>query len=347
MKNYAIYSIFFFPPINIINNKEKLRELTYTLLISGILLIPFIFIGLFQGSGLFIEFTPLSTEGTRLLAPNQGFNLCVAILFALNFIAFKKQIFGKLTNIIILAMLIGVVGSLTRHLWLALFVAVILTFIFLPKKGKKSLMKVYAYQGLILLIIIIIYALFSFILTQEVKIFGLDYINDAIARLQSLYLYSSDQDSSVYYRILSWEKALSSLEESPLIGIGFGHKLSFDLLGWPMIIEVRELHNNFVGMILQMGVLGFLSFVVFNIYFLIKAFSLLKLASEKYYPYILGTISCYILFIFSANFGTYFDTNIFVIFYWLFIAIIFILENLKDIKKEASNVKESSKHSSA
>jgi O-antigen ligase len=219
-------------------------------------------------------------------------------------------------------------------LWLALFIGVVLTFIFLPKKSKKNLLEIFAYQGIFLLIIVIIYALFSFIFTQEVKIFGLDYAKDALVRLQSLYLYSTDQDSSVYYRILSWEKALSLFVDSPVVGIGFGQKLSFDLLGWPMIIEVRELHNNFVGMILQMGILGFLSFIVFNIYFLIKAFSLLKKASEEYYPYILGAISCYILFIISANFGTYFDTNIFVIFYWIFIGIIFVIGEFDSAKNK-------------
>ncbi|KKK87239.1 hypothetical protein LCGC14_2755240, partial [marine sediment metagenome] len=72
LKNYALYSIFFFLAINIIRDKKRLYELVYTLLISGILLLPFIFLGLFQGSGLWIEFTPLSTEGTRLLAPNHA-----------------------------------------------------------------------------------------------------------------------------------------------------------------------------------------------------------------------------------------------------------------------------------
>ncbi|MFA5880390.1 MAG: hypothetical protein WC860_09545, partial [Candidatus Margulisiibacteriota bacterium] len=132
--------------------KQKFKELIYTLLISGVLLIPFIFLGLFQGSGLWIEFTPLSTEGTRLLAPNHGYNLCIALLFALNLIAFKKKIFGKFSTVIILVQLVGVVGSLTRHLWLALFIGVVLTFIFLPKKSKKNLLEIFAYQGIFLLI---------------------------------------------------------------------------------------------------------------------------------------------------------------------------------------------------
>ncbi len=339
-KNYAIYSIFFFLTINIIRGRDKLKELINIFLIGGILLIPFIFLGLFQGSGLFIEFTPLSTEGTRLLAPNQGFNLCIAIIFALNLIAFKKKLFGKLTTIIILVQVIGVVGSLTRHLWIALFCCVVLTFIFLPRERKKNLLEVFAYQGLFLVIIMIIYALGSFILTQEIKLFGLDYLKDAIIRLQSLFNYSSSQDSSVYYRILSWEKAYSLFIGSPIIGIGFGQKLSFDLLGWPIIIEVRELHNNFVGMILQMGILGFLTFLIFNIYFLIKSFALLLKSNEKLFPYILGAIGCYVLYIISANFGTYFDSNIFNIFYWIFLGIIIVIEDIKrfEVKNKIQTV---------
>jgi len=329
-KNYALYSVFFFLVINIIKTKEKLREVIYVLIIAGILIIPFIFLGLFQGSGLWIEFTPLSTEGTRLLAPNHAFDLCVAIIFTINFVAFRKNIFGKYTIPIVFIEIIGVIGSLTRHLWIALFVGLALSFIFLPKKNKKNLFKLFSYQILFLLLIVIIYALVSFILTQEVKIFGLDYAKDAVIRLQSLFLYSESQDSSIYFRIFSWEKALSLFKESPIVGIGFGHKLSFDVFGWPLIIPMRELHNNFVGIIVQMGILGFLTFVVFNVYFLVKGFSLLKDKSKKYYPYILGAISCYFVFLVAANFGTYFDSNIFVTFYWIFIGVVFVVNDLKN-----------------
>lgn len=333
-KNYAVYGIFFFMVINIIDNKQRLKELFNVFLVSGILLLFFVFLGLVQGSGLWIEFTPLSTEGTRLLAPNHAFYLCIAIIFSINFLAFKKNIFGKLTTLIILAQTIGVAGSLTRHLWLALGVTLALSFLLLPKDYKKNLLKLFAYQGLLLIVVIIIYALFSFIFLGEVEIFGLNYINDAITRFQSLFFYTSDQDTSIYFRLLAWDKAFKLLQASPFIGIGFGQKLSFDLLGWPMVIEVRELHNNFIGMILQMGALGFFSFIAFNIFLLRETYVLFRKISKKLYPYLLGSFVCYVLFIFSANFGTYFDTNVLVISYWIFIGIIFVIRELNSAKNK-------------
>ena len=118
------------------------------------------------------------------------------------------------------------------------------------------------------------------------------------------------------------------LQESPIIGIGFGHKLTFDLLGWPLTIEVRELHNNFIGIALQMGILGFLSFVLFNALVLKKFIDLRFKIIKKYYPHLLSAFGCYILFLFSANFGTYFDVNVLNIFFWITLGIIVSLENI-------------------
>lgn len=133
---------------------------------------------------------------------------------------------------------------------------------------------------------------------------------------------------------MAWDKAFKLLQASPFIGIGFGQKLSFDLLGWPMVIEVRELHNNFIGMILQMGALGFFSFIAFNIFLLRETYVLFRKISKKLYPYLLGSFVCYVLFIFSANFGTYFDTNVLVISYWIFIGIIFVIRELNSAKNK-------------
>jgi len=337
-KNYAIYSIFFFIIINVIRDKDKLKQLIKVFLYSGIVLLLFTILGYSSGRGLWIEATPLSTEGTRLLAPNHAFYLCVAFLLAMSLLAYRQKVYGKLTILIILAQLMGIIGSLTRHLWISLFVASIIIFTMLRKKYKNNLLKIIAIQFLFIIVIIIIYALFSFILTEEIKIFGLEYIESAITRFESLFTYSTSEDLSIYFRFFAWEKAFSLLLENMIFGIGFGQHFTFDFFGYPTIVEARELHNNFIGMILQMGILGFLSFIALNIVFIRKIYVLYKKNSKKLTPYLLGALGCYLLFIISANFGTYFDVNVLVTFFWSTMAIVVVIENI--LKKEIKEIKE-------
>lgn len=327
-KNYALYSVFFFLTINIIREKEQLKRFVNLFLVLGFFLFVFIFIGFVRGAGLWIEYTPLSTLGTRLLAPTHAFYLSIVCLLSLNLLAFRKNIFRQFAVPIILVQFLGIIGSLTRHLWLALAFGIVFSFIFLSKKYKKKLLKILAVQILFIFILITLYGWFSYILTGEVPVIGAEYIKSTFLRFKAFTLTPTDE--SAYFRLFAWQKAWELFKKNPALGIGFGHRLTFDFFGWPTRIEVRELHNDFIGIALQMGIVGFLSFIALNVVFLAQALGLVKKVKEDLGPYCLGFLGCYVLFMVATAFGTYFDINLLVIFFWIFLGTVISIKNIAE-----------------
>ena len=332
LKNYAFYAALYFLVINIITNKTKLDRLVKIFLFCGLALFFFIFYGLINGAGLWIEFTPLSTFGTRLLAPTHAFYLSMIVLLSFNLLAYKKNYFGNLAIPIILVQILGIVGSLTRHLWLALGVGVLFSFFFLSRNRKKNLLKIVAIQLFLLMVVLSLYVWFDYIISGQVPAVANNFIEATVKRVQSFSVFMDDESAS--FRILAWEEAWQSFKVSPLIGIGFGHKLTFDYFGYPVRIQVRNLHNNFIGIALQMGIFGFLSFIAFNVLFIRQAYRKFKTANSYFHSYLLGFFACYLLFLLSANFGTYFDINLLVIFFWIILGAVVTLSNIKQSELE-------------
>ncbi len=330
LKNYGIYAIMFFLTINIIRTKEQIKRLTYIFIGSGVALFFFVFYGVFRGAGLWIEYTPLSTVGTRLLAPTHAFYLCVAVVLILNFIAHGKKLFGNMTIPVVLIMLVGIVGSLTRHLWIGLALAVFVSFLLLSRTNKKSLIKIVAIQLFLVIMLASLYVWFDYLSSGKFPEFVSDFYKTTIVRVQSLTL--SLEDESAAFRLLAWQEAWETFVESPVLGIGFGRKLTFDYFGFPARIEIRDLHNNFIGIALQMGLLGFISFAAFQTIFAARTINILKKATELR-PIVLGFIACYILFFVGANFGVYFDINLFVILFWIFLGVVISSGYLIDTNK--------------
>lgn len=315
-KNYALYSIFFFLTINIIRTKEQIIRLSSVFIFSSLALFIFIIVGFVRGQGLWVEFTPLSTLGTRLLAPTHAFYLSLAFLFLLNLLAAKKSIFGGLTFPIILVQFLGILGSLARHLWLALPFGILISFIFLKREYKRNLLKILATQILLIFILVTFYGWFSYIFFGEVPILGTEFFQSAYIRIKTL-IFAAEGDESASFRVLAWQRAWELFKMNPILGMGFGQKITFDFFGYPTRIEVRDLHNDFIGIGLQMGILGFVFFIGLNILFLQIIFKALKKISSDLVPYFLGFLGSYVLFVISSNFGVYFDINLLVIFFWI------------------------------
>lgn len=329
-KNYAVYAVFFFLIINLIQSRQQFKRLINVFLISGVFLLFFVGAGFIRGAGLWIEYTPLSTLGTRLLAPTHAFYLSLIVLFSLILWVYRKNIFGSFAGILILIQLLGIVGSLARHLWIGLVIAFIVSFLLLKRKYKKNLLKILAFQILIILILVLIYSWFSYLIYGEISLFNLELVKSSLIRLKTLSL--APEDESAYYRLFAWQRAWQLFKEKPIFGIGFGHQLTFDFFGYPTRIEVRELHNDFIGIALQMGIIGLCSFLSILIIFIKSLFGIFKKISQDLRPYLIGTIGGLVLFIISANFGTYFDINLLVIFFWIILGMAVSFENL--VKKE-------------
>src|SRR3989344_8774587 len=67
-KNYVFYGMLFFVVPILCEKIDDLRQLIRYFLFAVIVGIVFVIIGVVKGNGLWTEFTPLSTEGVRLLA---------------------------------------------------------------------------------------------------------------------------------------------------------------------------------------------------------------------------------------------------------------------------------------
>ncbi|MBU1178628.1 O-antigen ligase family protein [Patescibacteria group bacterium] len=331
-KNFGLYAIFFFITINVIRSRQQLERLIKVFVFTGVVLFFFVFFGAIRGYGLWTEFTPLSTAGARLLAPTHAFYLSISLLLLFNLFAYKKNYFGNLTVLVIFIQLLGVLGSLSRHLWVSLAVGIVLSFILLPKLNKKSLLRILATQFLLLIIVLSVYTWFSFIVYEQAPTIITDFSRVTVDRLQSFTEYF--EDKSATFRLFAWQEAWESFAASPLIGTGFGHKLTFDYYGYPTRIEVRDLHNDIVGIGVQMGVLGLVSFFLVNILIIRNSYRTWrqKRKNEQSYlpPFLLGLFACYVMFLINANFGVYFDLNLLVIFFWVVVGALVVINKIDD-----------------
>ena len=331
-KNFGLYAIFFFITINVIRSRQQLERLIKVFVFTGVALFFFVFFGAIRGYGLWVEYTPLSTAGARLLAPTHAFYLGISLLLLFNLFAYKKNYFGKLTIPVIFIQLLGVLGSLSRHLWVSLAVGIIFSFFFLPKLNKKSLLRIIATQFVLLLIVLSIYTWVVFMIYERAPTIITDFSKITIDRLQSFTEYF--EDKSAVFRLFAWQEAWQSFAESPIIGTGFGHKLTFDYYGYPTRIEVRDLHNDVVGIGVQMGMLGLVTFFTINILVIKNSFrmwrQLKKNKKSHIPPLLLGLSACYVMFLINANFGVYFDLNLLAIFFWIIVGALVVIYKLDE-----------------
>lgn len=323
-KNYAFYAVFYFLTMatayhfrtNFENSEDNcfINTLKKTFILGGIFIIPLFFGGFFTGQSLFTEFTPLSTEGSRALAPSYAFYLLIALLTFLanptilqKFNLFNAQ---RFQSVISWLFILGILFSLSRHLWLALILGVYLIWRYLIDSRElivKTLQKPFVGA---LAFLVLIYLSFSF-LFPSATLNEPDFFSDLKLRFESFF---NPEDVSFNYRAAFWKESFTHLLENFLWGIGFGQEITFFVSGAILTMPPRELHNSLYAILLQMGIIGFLPFLAFILWCFIKFFT----SSDKEksaYSFALLTI-----FLFSSLFGTYLEINLLAIFFWVFLA---------------------------
>jgi len=281
-------------------------------------------INFFGGVGIFTEFIPLSTYGVRYLGGGQAFYLLIAIIFLLHHLSQsnKYQKADLFHWLLLVFSFFGLAFSLLRHLWLGFFVCLIFLFIFDNFQQKKNLLKtLFIAAGVFAGLLAVIYLFNN--LAQSNDTTAVDLIYSLKIRLASLLGASGYTDESALWRTEAWKAAAKLFAGSWLFGIGLAQRIYVELFGWESEILVRDLHNDFIAIALQTGVIGFSFFVWFLVEIAKKSWHLIK------NNYALPVIALLVLFLFSANFGTYFDINLLVIFFWLGLG---LLESAKTIK---------------
>ncbi len=319
LKNYTFYPLLYFLTFILIDSKEKLKKFLKFFASASLVLIVFVVLGIATGEGIWSEYTPLTTFGTRTLAFTHGFYLSLAFLVA--FFVWKKRKYNKAIIIIFSFWILGILGSLMRHLWIALFLSFIAVFFLLKNKYKKEVFqKITILFVVILSISILGFYFYSISPNSEYR----QSINKTLfvigERSQSINNFS--QDESYLWRKLVWQNTLEEFRQNPTLGIGTGKKVYVEKEAYKNYVEVRDIHNSHLAILFQFGFLGFVIWASFILSFWNKK----SIRFNKLTPLRASLWGVNLLFLIVILFQPYLETNLLSLFFWINLG---ILRNLK------------------
>jgi O-antigen ligase len=256
-KNYAFYGLFYFAIVYLFNSKESLFRLLKFALAGAIAITIFIFIGAVRGEGLWTEFTPLSTPGTRILAFPHSFFLSMAVLIALAYFAFgkfKSRVSKNIFIVLVPVWLLGIAGSLMRHLWISLFVSLVVMIAMLPKENRKKLRNIFIHYAFLIFILIALLGYVA-VLFPDLGISKTFWSAAGVAGKRFISTANVSTDESLNWRKNVWQSAWEDFKKTPVFGIGYGKKLSVEIgTKYKDFVEVRNIHNSLLTVFIQMGI---------------------------------------------------------------------------------------------
>lgn len=328
VKNYAFYSLFYFIVIFTIQNRQDLNRLLKFFFIGGLMVIGFIIFGIFNGVGLWSEFTPMSTGGARILAFPHGLYLALSFIGLLLWIVFKKR--EKVSNwlyVVLIIWTIGILGTMMRHIWIGLFLILISLYFFVSLEQKKQIKKI-AQKGIIFLVIIIfIISYFSFLISNSRVQKGIISSSSILySRVESFSKIGKDESFS--WRELVWKESYKKFKKSPILGIGTGKTIYVENDDYRDKVEIRNIHNSYLAILIQLGFVG-LILLLATVYQVIKGIFESKSLDGKFNFYQLFTLGYLGFFLCLFFFQPYLETNLLSIFFWITLGIGRILPNLK------------------
>lgn len=326
-KNYAFYALLYFIVVASVRNTDDLRNLLKILFIGGLGIILFIVIGVVRGEGLWTEYTPLSTSGVRLLAFPHAFYLCLVLLISL--VLFLYRLRPERTTLVLMwVQLFGVLGSLMRHLWISLAAVSAVVFVLLPSLLKKSLLRFFGKNLAVVSLAVVSLAFFMMVFPLSDATFKLQSITDPLYR-RARSLVNTAADSSAQWRFFAWRAAQESFIDHPVLGIGYGRDLTIDFETYRRVVPIRELHNSYLVLLVQMGMVGLATFG----YLLYRVCaSVLKAYRGKgiLWPYQLALFSAWLMFMAAAVWQPYFETNLTGIFFWILTGLLMVSLRLEE-----------------
>ncbi|MEI7891117.1 MAG: O-antigen ligase family protein [bacterium] len=319
-KNYAFYSLFYFATYLLIDNRQHMKELLVVLFSSAIGILWFVFYGILVRHGLWSDFTPLSTDGIRTLAFTHGYYLCMAIIAGLVYVAYKSDLVSKLLLIVMPLWLIGIVGSMMRHLWISIFVAIIFVIILFARNARKRL-RTHAknYSIVVLMFLVLVFygaTLFPRSSAYNAISNGFGMITNRITSVTN-----TTGDESIVWRSAVWQQAGKEYLQNPLLGIGFGKKVSVEIGSYHDFVEVRNMHNSFLVVLVQMGILGIGLFGLFVGKLGWKVF-VAKIDDEDFQIAAKISLGILVFQLTAFMFQPYLEANLLGIFFWINLGIL-------------------------
>lgn len=323
-KQYVFYGlIFFFIRLSIVSI-DDLKIWMKVAIGSVMCAFIFLLIGSVRGEGLWSEFTPLSTSGVRILAFPHALYFSLALIASV-FLLASKTIQGhwrRILFIVIPVLSIGVIGSLMRHLWLALVLSFFVGFFLLTKEQKNRFIRNSAvYLGIFTVFAMLFLSILTFIphstLTENVLYSG-GVLSTRVTSIGDTY------DESAAWRGVVWQSAFKRFSEHPFIGIGLGNSVPVEIGDYRDIIEVRNIHNSWFALIVQTGLIGSALFILFLRSLLVSVF---RLKTEGESALLARTIllSVSVFFAVVFFFQPYLETNLLSFFFWILVGLMAVL----------------------
>ena len=317
LKNYIFYPLLFFVIWYQFRNRQIFSTWFAFFMAGALASLGFFVHGLLTGQGLWTDITPLSTAGSRFLDFNHAFYLCLAFILGLPYLIWRKDQFSRVLTWLLPLFVAGILGSLMRHLWLALTIYLVWLLITLGS-DRASLKKLVAKY---LALVIVIFSLGIFVanlmphsqLTQSLG----DQRGYLATRFFSLF---DDGDTSIAWRGTLWNNAWSNFLDAPLTGAGLGQKIFIDMGSYKDYVELRNIHNSFLAVLTQLGAVGLLLLLVFVLAQLIKIWTFkVRTNLDLIVRYSVSgiIIFCTIAFMFQP----YLEANFFSIWWWLFLGL--------------------------
>lgn len=325
LKNYAFYSLFYFITLFLIRTQADLQRLFKFFLVGGVAIVGFILFGLLNGEGLWSQYTPLSTEGVRILAFTHGLYIAIALLPAILYALFFQNR-SRALNFLIAIWTVGILGTLMRHLWVSIAAVVVALYIALPRENKFEFAK-FALRLAAPFLAIAIFVFYAAVMIPQSKLSNsinnsLDAVSQRAASLASV-----SADESFSWRGLVWKSAFERFKTNPVLGIGTGRMIYVETEDYKDFIEFRNVHNSYLAILIQLGIVGFGLFFYFvykNIQYLFQSSG-----NNDYEYYKFSVLSVLGIFIVSIPFQPYLETNLLAIFFWIALGLARVLPEIK------------------
>jgi hypothetical protein len=261
-KYYVFYPLTYFTVLILFRKKDDVMRIFKFALAGALGIIFFIFYGVIFSGGLWTEFTPLSTSGIRILAFTHAFYLSMAVLTLWIWILYKKKK-SFILNILVAIWIVGVVGSMMRHLWLGVLLSIGVTYFLVLNKYKYFFKEKVLKYGVFIAFIGIAVFYISLIAPHYTATSHIT--NNTVASMEERVgsFFSIDGDESFSWRELVWKKSLREYVENPFWGLGLGREIYIEKENYRDLIEVRDIHNSWLALFLQVGPIAFIFMVVF------------------------------------------------------------------------------------
>ena len=205
-------------------------------------------------------------EATRILPPGQTLIYVVFITTVCTIIFIDKPISKSSYFYILLIVGIGILLTYNRNYWVSIIFSLSIFMILISKKGKKRVLAWF----MITTILMSVFSFTFFSIGGRSK----EYLISVSERLSSLFegekMFRSE---TLNYRRLENEYALRQIVKHPLFGIGLANAYRPYVLGSGDWFYHQYIHNGYLWILLKMGLIGFLPFLWFYIYFLYRGFS--------------------------------------------------------------------------